>query len=706
LKETAHPRVAIDSSAETCVLRSRGSSSAWLAANGTVFLASACVMVVELVAGRIISRHLGSSIYTWTSVIGVILGGLAVGNYVGGRLADRYAPRATLSVLFVLSSVTCVAITVANNLVGEWTVLWDLAWPARVATHVALVFGLPAALMGTIGPVVARMALGMGRRTGRTLGSVYAWGVLGSLVGTFATGYVLIDVIGTGAIIWSVAGILALIGVLYMPLSLKGWGWAGVLVVACLASNASWGWARSLGERLALREVADPSVIYRDESLYSHIEVRQVSSDPDVRALYLDKLLHSQVSMDDPLNVHYGYIRLFSELTRVRAADKRTIDTVTIGGGGYVFPRYLEQTWPGSRVDVVEIDPAVTAAAKAAFGLPEDTRIRTIHSDGRVFVNRLAERRGRGEAVPTYDFVYLDAVNDFSVPYQLTTVEFFEKVGELLTSDGMLLINSIDLLDSGRFVGSLVGTLAEVFPYVGIYTVAGHERMRGDSRLTFVVAASRSAWSWDGSEGVVRMEESAVEAFRQRAGGLVLSDSFAPVENLLAPVVRASSQEVAANEALARAIELDRRGDQVGYIRFCREALRRDPGFAEAHYYLGVGLYRMGSAAEAMTHWEQALRSRPDYVEVHYSLGAAHYGLGDLDRAWRHLSAARRLRPEMAEAHNAAGIVLEARGDLTGAMRLYERALGLDPQLVEAREHLERVRIRARLTDRTEETPS
>jgi len=47
-----------------------------------------------------------------------------------------------------------------------------------------------------------------------------------------------------------------------------------------------------------------------------------------------------------------------------------------------------------------------------------------------------------------------------------------------------------------------------------------------------------------------------------------------------------------------------------------------------------------------------------------------------------------------------------ALGDLTCAMRLYERALGLDPQLVEAREHLERVRIRARLTDRTEETPS
>jgi Flp pilus assembly protein TadD len=346
---------------------------------------------------------------------------------------------------------------------------------------------------------------------------------------------------------------------------------------------------------------------------------------------------------------------------------------------------------------VVEIDAAVTLAAKAAFGLSEDTRIRTIHSDGRVFVNRLAEHRARGETVPLYDFVYLDAVNDFSVPYQLTTVEFFTKVDELLRPDGTLLINSIDLLDSGLFVGSLVRTLSEVFPHVGLYTIEGHERMRGDSRLTFVVAASRQPWAWDGGRGVVRVDDTAVEAYRLKAGELILSDSFAPVENLLAPVVRASSQEVVANDALARALELDRRGDHDGYVRYCREALRRDPDFAEAHYFLGVGLYRRGDVMAAVSHWERALRSAPDYAEVHYSLGAAHYALGDLDRAWRHLSNARRLRPEMAEAHNAAGIVLEAQGDVAGAIRLYEQAVKLDPQLAEAREHLERVRIKRQI---------
>lgn len=449
-------------------------------------------MVVELVAGRMISRHLGSSIYTWTSVIGVVLGGLAIGNYIGGRLADRFRPRATLSVLFLLSSATCVAITIGNNLVGRWSVLWDLAWPTRVAIHVALVFCMPAALIGTIGPVVARMALGLGRRTGRTLGSVYAWGVVGSIVGTFATGYLLIDLIGTAAIIWSVAGVLAAVGILYMPLSARAWGWAGILLVACLLSNGSWGWTRELGERLALREADDPSVIYCDESLYSHIEVRRVSTEPDVRALYLDKLLHSQVAMDDPLSLHYGYIQVFSELTRIHASGRPRIDTLTIGGGGYVFPRYLETTWPSGSTEVVEIDPAVTRAARLAFGLPDSSKIRTHHSDGRVFVNRLVERRERGEAVPSYDFVYLDAVNDYSVPYQLTTLEFYRKVRELLAPDGILLVNSIDVLDSGLFVGALAGTLDEVFNQLSVYTLENYERMRGDSRLTFVLAAGDS----------------------------------------------------------------------------------------------------------------------------------------------------------------------------------------------------------------------
>jgi len=667
----------------------------WLAANATVFLASACVMVVELVAGRIVSRHLGASIYTWTSVIGVILAGLAAGNYVGGWLADRFRPRATLGALFLLSSATCVGIIVGDNVVGRSSALWGLPWPARVVAHVGLVFFLPAALLGTIGPVVARRALDLGRRTGQTLGSVYAWGVLGSLAGTFLTGYVLIDRMGTSAIIWSVAGILALTGLLHLPRSPQGFGWAATLVLASWLAHTPTPRAIALGELLALREPVDPTVIYRDESRYSHVEVREVPGS-DLRGMYLDKLLHSQVSMHDPLRSHYGYIAIFSELTRFYAAPGSRLDTLTIGGGGYVFPRHLAATWPAGRTEVVEIDEAVTRAARLAFGLDESSSIRTHHADGRAFVNRAAAARRRGDHTAPYDFVYLDAVNDYSVPYQLTTVEFFENLRELLAPRGVLLVNAIDILDSGRFVGALAGTLERVFAHVTVYTLDDYERMRGDSRLTFVLAASDRPRA-DDRGSFSRVPDATVAAYRRRSGDLILTDSYAPVEQLVAPVVRAAAREVGAADALARALRLERQGDTEGSLRYCRRALRLDPGLAEAHYSLAGGLYAQGQIDEAIDHWRRALAVKADYAEAHFNLGAALYARRDLDGAWRHLSEAMRLAPGMAAARRAAGIVLESRGDLAGAARLYEQALALDPASPEAHRDLERVRTRLSL---------
>src|SRR4030043_590753 len=104
----------------------------------TVFLSSACIMVLELVAGRLIARHLGSSLYTWTSVIGVVLAGITVGNYLGGRIADRFPARKTLAILLGISSVACVVIVILNNLVGDWLWLGKLSGPAHVLTPVFL----------------------------------------------------------------------------------------------------------------------------------------------------------------------------------------------------------------------------------------------------------------------------------------------------------------------------------------------------------------------------------------------------------------------------------------------------------------------------------------------------------------------------------------------------------------------------------------
>ena len=167
----------------------------------------------------------------------------------------------------------------------------------------------------------------------------------------------------------------------------------------------------------------------------------------------MDKLAHSKIVMGDELNLVYGYSQIFAAVTHRFSKGKDSLSTMLIGGGGYSYARYLEKTWPGSRVDVIEIDPAVTEAAMEAFGLERDTSVNTYAMDARNYVDMLLERNHREEQALRYDFIYEDAINDYSVPFQLTTWEFNEKILQLLKDDGVYLINMIDIFDSGLFLG-------------------------------------------------------------------------------------------------------------------------------------------------------------------------------------------------------------------------------------------------------------
>ncbi len=84
-----------------------------------VFISNACVMVIELVAGRIVAPFIGVSLYTWTSIIGIILAGMSLGNYVGGKLADRYASRRLLGTLFILAGLGSISVLLMVSILGE-----------------------------------------------------------------------------------------------------------------------------------------------------------------------------------------------------------------------------------------------------------------------------------------------------------------------------------------------------------------------------------------------------------------------------------------------------------------------------------------------------------------------------------------------------------------------------------------------------------
>ncbi len=500
--------------------------------NLIVFISNACIMTVELVAGRIVAPYIGVSLYTWTSVIGVVLAGISLGNYLGGKLADRCATRRSLGILFIFAGLSTLSILGTTALMGHQTIPALLPLIVRVVLFVAVIFFVPSAVLGTISPVVVKLTLQDLTRTGNVVGKIYAYSALGSIAGTFATGFFLIAWFGTRAIVLAVGILLISMG-LILGRWINGRRSQAVLAGAAIAGILIVPGRVSLGNP-CLRE-----------SNYFCIKVQEktLEDGSEVRVLVLDRLVHSYTSLDDPTRLVYGYEKIYAEVAAYMARERPAFSAMFIGGGGYTFPRYLETVYPQTELEVVEIDPQVTATARAYLGLSPQTRIRTFNEDARLFLMELDPSR-------QYDLVIGDAFNDYSVPYHLTTREFNEMVRAHLTDDGIYLVNLID----GRhrlFLNAYLRTVRLTFPHVYLIPVgAGWE----DSvRSTFVVVASprsldlEALTSQDGSDGIYHIRDwllpaERVDALLAENAPLLLVDDHVPVDNLLAPVFEDSER--------------------------------------------------------------------------------------------------------------------------------------------------------------------
>jgi len=200
-----------------------------IAPNVIGFFSSGAVMVLELVAGRLVCGSVGSSQYTWTSIIGVILAGMSLGNWYGGRLADRYKPGQIIWILF-LAAAGLILLTIPLNwaldpLKGPFlkTVIENptvelgnaagsRGWGMRVLFMMSLVWILPALALGLTSPVLAKMAIDANPSSGRAVGTFYTWGAVGMILATVATGFFLVSLTSVHAIIVGVAGVMALLG--------------------------------------------------------------------------------------------------------------------------------------------------------------------------------------------------------------------------------------------------------------------------------------------------------------------------------------------------------------------------------------------------------------------------------------------------------------------------------------------------------------
>jgi predicted membrane-bound spermidine synthase len=170
------------------------------------FISSACTLVIELIAGRIMAPYIGVSLYTWTTIIGIVLAGMSGGNFFGGFVADRYASRRTLGLIFMAGSVATLSILVITHALEGVT--FGLSFLPRIVVSIAAIFFVPSFVLGMVSPFVVKLALADLQRSGHTVGTIYAASTVGSIVGTFLTGFLLISWLGTRTIVWLVAAFL------------------------------------------------------------------------------------------------------------------------------------------------------------------------------------------------------------------------------------------------------------------------------------------------------------------------------------------------------------------------------------------------------------------------------------------------------------------------------------------------------------------
>ena len=471
-------------------------------------LAGGCVMTLELVAGRLVAPSLGVSLYTWTGVIGAVLTGMSLGSLCGGWLADRRADRPLLGWLLAAAGTLTAAILPLQDRLLSLPLLHRLPPLPGIFLPLLLLFGVPAFAMAAITPLVYRLALAGRGRVGSIVGRLTAAGSLGSVAGTYATGFWLIPAFGTHRLVLGIAAVFLLGATAALPRRDRLVALAALLII--LLPLAAPG-ARALSGCTV-------------ESAYYCIRVSRdrLAGGETVQNLILDDLVHGGILLDRPRALWYDYQATMGWLAS--AGGRADLQVFAIGGGAYLVPAWIVAALPAVRVEVAEIDPAVTRLALAEFATPSP-RLVTRNQDARLALAQLPPDR-------RFDLILGDAFGGVAVPYHLTTLEFTRLLRQHLTPRGLYVANVADRPD-GAFLAAYAATLRQVFPHV--YLLPGDRNVRAGRAANFLLVAAGFEIPW--AQWRERLPPPYdLPLLPLPAGQPVLTDDHAPVEGLLLPV--------------------------------------------------------------------------------------------------------------------------------------------------------------------------
>ncbi|MCI5874403.1 MAG: fused MFS/spermidine synthase [Clostridiales bacterium] len=486
----------------------------------TEFFAGMSVMAVELGASRLLAPYFSSSQIVWTIIIGTIMIAMALGNVWGGRRADKDPNPDKLYLRLIVAAVWIAAIP----LLGKYIVLGIsgilvltvntnfLIWAAFLACMVIFVF--PLFLLGTVTPSLVKYTVDSLSDSGKTVGTLGAFNTIGSIIGTFLPTFVTIPVVGTAVTFLIFSGILLVLALIYF-INTK------TKKVPCIVGAAAFLICSIFGHSGSFA-FWENDLVYEGESVYNYLQVKEDEADVILSTNVLFGVQSILKKEEGLTGMYYDYALAAPVMAGI--GEKENLEVLILGMGTGTFARQCRNYFDDVVIEGVEIDEKIIGLSYEYFELPED--IPVVAYDGRAYLNAVDKK---------YDVIMVDAYQDITIPFQMSTEEFFTMVKEHLTEDGIMVVNmNMHTEKEGNINQYLSDTIAKVFPEVYTVDVAGttNRELFASVQEGIIEGLEDETKSLNNVElkGMIQQVADHMQCYEK--GNYLLTDDKAPVELL------------------------------------------------------------------------------------------------------------------------------------------------------------------------------
>lgn len=491
----------------------------------TEFFSGMSVMAVELGASRLLAPYFSSSQIVWTIIIGTIMIAMALGNIYGGRSADKNPNPDKLYGRIIIAAIWIALIPVVGKyiIIGISAILifsvnsGFLIIAGFAACMVVFVF--PLFLLGTVTPSLVKFTVDNLDDNGRLVGNLNASNTIGSIIGTFVPTFISIPAVGTSITFLIFAGILLALAIIYFVSSKVNFNKAKKVYI----SSAIFLVCVLLGHDNSFAFWQD-DLTYEGESIYNYLQVYEDDNKVVLATNVLFGVQSVYRKQKELTGMYYDYAMAAEYMAGINEKDKLKI--LILGNGSGTYATQCERYFDNVDITGVEIDQKITDLAVKYFELPEDVEVSTY--DGRAYLNAIDDK---------YDVIMVDAYQDITIPFQMSSVEFFTQVKDHLVDDGVMVVNmNMRGSKEGNINQYLSDTIANVFSSVCTADVPGNTNRElfasNNPQMLQQLKANLELDDNSKSDLIAMMDQVNADLVEYRAGNYLLTDDKAPVEVL------------------------------------------------------------------------------------------------------------------------------------------------------------------------------